>query len=136
MNNTKKLLKNLMLVERDLSQKYGGFSLFGMCQRENALWYVWDLLISAPWLTPNVKWSDDIIFDALRKRLGNDEMFALDTVPMFDPDDSRVQGIQDEYEVEHGLIELGQCQLFDTDMERVYIVTAKRRGAPVNAEVV
>ena len=24
-----------MLVERDLSEKYGDFSLFGMCQREN-----------------------------------------------------------------------------------------------------
>ena len=48
MNNTRKLLRNLMLVERDLSEKYGDFSLFGMCQRENNICpYIWDLIISA-----------------------------------------------------------------------------------------
>ena len=136
MNNIKKLLWNLALVERDLSEKYGGFSLFGMCQRENNIWYAWDLVISAPWLTPNVKSSDDLIFSALQRQLGKDEMFALDVVPMFDPDDQRILDIQDESEVEHGLIDLGQCQLFDMDMERVYIITAKRRPVPEGAEVV
>jgi hypothetical protein len=54
---------------------------------------------------------------------------------MFDTEDQRILDIQDEYEVEHGLIDLGQCQLFDMDMERVYIITAKRRSTPVSAEV-
>jgi hypothetical protein len=136
MNNTKRLLRHLTLVERDLSEKYGGFSLFGMCQRENTLADLWDLIVSAPWLTPNVIASDNIVFDALQQHLGKDELFSLDAVPMFAPEDPRIQEIQDEYEVEHGLIDLGQCQLFDMDMERVYLITAKRRAAPVSKEVV
>lgn len=136
MNNTRKLLRNLTLVERDLSANYGGFSLFGMCQRENTLPDIWDLIISAPWMTPNVRESDDVVFAALQRHLNEKEMFLLDAVPMFDPDDPRIQEIQDEYEVEHGLIDLGRCQLFDMDMERVYIITAKRRAAPAGAEVV
>lgn len=136
MNNTKRLLRHLTLVERDLSGKYGGFSLFGMCQRENTLADLWDLIVSAPWLTPNVIASDNIVFDALQQHLGKDELFSLDAVPMFAPEDPRIQEIQDEYEVEHGLIDLGQCQLFDMDMERVYLITAKRRAAPVSKEVV
>ena len=136
MNNTKRLLRHLTLVERDLSEKYGGFSLFGMCQRENTLADLWDLIVSAPWLTPNVIASDNIVFDALQQHLGKDELFSLDTVPMFAPEDPRIQEIQEEYEVEHGLIDLGQCQLFDMDMERVYLITAKRRAAPVSKEVV
>ena len=136
MNNTKRLLWHLALVERDLSGKYGGFSLFGMCQRENTLADLWDLIVSAPWLTPNVIASDNIVFDALQQHLEKDELFSLDAVPMFAPEDPRIQEIQDEYEVEHGLIDLGQCQLFDMDMERVYLITAKRRAAPVSKEVV
>ena len=136
MNNTKRLLRHLTLVERDLSEKYGGFSLFGMCQRENTLADLWDLIVSAPWLTPNVIASDNIVFDALQQHLGKDELFSLDAVPMFASEDPRIQEIQDEYEVEHGLIDLGQCQLFDMDMERVYLITAKRRAAPVSKEVV
>ena len=136
MNNTKRLLRHLTLVERDLSEKYGGFSLFGMCQRENTLADLWDLIVSAPWLTPNVIASDNIVFDALQQHLGKDELFSLDAVPMFAPEDPRIQEIQEEYEVEHGLIDLGQCQLFDMDMERVYLITAKRRAAPVSKEVV
>lgn len=135
MNDIKKLVRNLALVERDLSEKYGGFSLFGMCQRENTLADLWDLIISAPWLTPNVIVSDKIIFDALERRLAKDELFSLDVVPMFDPEDPRIQEIQNEYEVEHGLVEVGRCQLFDMDMERVYIITSKRRNALVSAEV-
>ena len=136
MNNTKRLLRHLTLVERDLSEKYGGFSLFGMCQRENTLADLWDLIVSAPWLTPNVIASDNIVFDALQQHLGKDELFSLDAVPMFASEDPRIQEIQDEYEVEHGLIDLGQCQLFDMDMERVYLITAKSRAAPVSKEVV
>ena len=136
MNNTKRLLRHLTLVERDLSEKYGGFSLFGMCQRENTLADLWDLIVSAPWQTPNVIASDNIVFDALQQHLGKDELFSLDVVPMFASEDPRIQEIQDEYEVEHGLIDLGQCQLFDMDMERVYLITAKRRAAPVSKEVV
>ena len=136
MNNPKRLLRHLTLVERDLSERYGGFSLFGMCQRENTLADLWDLIVSAPWLTPNVIASDNIVFDALQQRLGKDELFSLDAVPMFAPEDPRIQEIQEEYEVEHGLTDLGQCQLFDMDMERVYLITAKRRAAPVNKEVV
>ncbi len=135
MNNTKQLVRNLALVERDLSEQYGGFSLFGMCQRENTLADLWDLIISAPWLTPNVIASDNIVFDALERRLTKDELFSLDAAPMFDPDDPRIQEIQDEHEVEHGLVELGSCQLFDMDMEQVYLITARRRGAPVSVEV-
>lgn len=78
----------------------------------------------------------NIVFDALQQHLGKDELFSLDAVPMFAPEDPRIQEIQDEYEVEHGLIDLGQCQLFDMDMERVYLITAKRRAAPVSKEVV
>ena len=135
MNNTRKLVRNLALVERDLSEQYGGFSLFGMCQRENTLADLWDLIISATWLTPNVIASDGIVFDALSRRLAKDELFSLDAVPMFYPDDPRIQEIQDEYDVEHGLVDLGRCQLFDMDMEQVYLITARRRSAPVSAEV-
>lgn len=124
-----------MLVERDLSEKYGDFSLFGMCQREKTLPDIWDLIISAAWMAPNVRESDDIVFEALNRRLSKNEIFLLDAVPMFDTEDQRILDIQDEYEVEHGLIDLGQCQLFDMDMERVYIITAKRRSTPVSAEV-
>lgn len=134
MKDTKRLLMNLALVEIDLSERYGGFSLFGICQRENTLDGIWDLLVCAPWLVPNVGASDDIIFDALGHRLTKKEMFLLDAVPMFDSQDPRVLEIQDEYDVEHGLIDLGPCQLFNMDMERVFLITSKRRVAPVSTE--
>ena len=136
MKSKKRFIKNLMAAEQDLSNKHGDFSLFAACFREDTMLDTWDLVVAASWLLPETKNSYTTIMDGIRRNMEEDEIFDLHALPLLDPDDSRIQEIQDEYEVEHGLIELGQCQLFDMDMERVYIVTAKRRDAPVSSEVV
>lgn len=135
MKSKKRFLKNLSESERDLAAQYGDFSLFAACFREDALYNHWDLVIAASWLLPETMDSYTIIMDGIRRNMEKDEVFSLDALPLLDPNDYRIREIQDEYEVEHGLIELGQCQLFDMDMERVYIITSKRRDAPVSAEV-
>ncbi len=136
MKSKQRFLKNLVEAERDLSHKYGDFSLFAACFRENTLADYWDLVVAASWLFPETMDSYAVIMDGIRRNMEEDEVFRLGALPLLDPNDPRVQEIQDEHVIEHGLIELDQCQLFDTDMEHVYIITAKRRGTPVNAEVV
>ena len=119
-----------------MSDKYGAFSLFAACFRENTLADYWDLVVSASWLLPETMDSYDMIMDGIERNMDDDEVLRLGALPILDDlKDSRIQEIQDEYQVEHGLIELGQCQLFDMDMEQVYIITAKRRNAPVGTEV-
>ena len=137
MKSKKRFVRNLAAAERDLSDKYGDFSLFAACFRENTLADYWDLVVSASWLLPETMDSYAMIMDGVRRNMEGDEVFRLGALPILDDlKDWRIQEIQDEYDVEHGLIELGRCDLFDMDMEQVYIITAKRRNAPVSAEVV
>ena len=95
--------------------------------------------MAASWLLPETMSSYTTVMDGVRRNMEEDEIFDLHALPMLDPDDFRILEIHDEYgEFEHGFIGLGRCQLFDMDdmdMERVYIVTSKRRDAPVSAEV-
>ena len=128
--------RNLAATERDLSTRHGDFSFFAACFRENAMLDTWDLVIAASWLLPETIDSYSITMDGVERNMEKGEVFGLDALPILDPADFRIQEIQDEYEVEHGVIELGRCQLFDMDMERVYIITAKRRDAPVREEVI
>ena len=136
MKSEYRFLKGLADAERYLASHHGEFSLFAACFRENAFYKHWDLVVSASWLLPETMKSYSTIMDGLRHKMEEDEVFALDALPLLDSEDPRIRELQDEYEVEHGLIELGPCQLFDRDMERVYIITAKLRHAPVSAEVV
>ena len=136
MKSRKKFTKNLVATEQDLSDRHGDFSLFAACFREDTMYDTWDLVVSAPWLPRGTMDSYTLIMDGVRRNMAKDEMFDLHALPILEPDDSRIQEIQDDYEVEHGLVELILCQLFDMDMERVYIVTAKHRESPKAAEVV
>jgi len=136
MKSKKRFIKNLMAAEQDLSNKHGGFSLFAACFREDTMLDTWDLVVAASWLLPETKNSYTTIMDGIRRNMDNDEIFDLHALPLLDPDDFRILEIHDEYgELEHGFIDLGRCQLFDMDMERVYIITSKRRDALVSAEV-
>lgn len=134
MKSKKRFIKNLIASEQDLSKEYGDFSLFVACFREDAMLNTWDLVVAASWLLPETINSYTIILDGIERNMEKDEVFDLHALPILDPDDFRIVEIQDEYQVEHGFIDLGRCQLFDMDMERVYIITSMRRGAA--AEVV
>lgn len=130
MKSKKRFIKNLAATERDLSERHGGFDLFAACFREDTLLNTWDLVVAASWLLPETINSYTIVGDGLRRNMAEDELIDLHALPLLDPDDFRIREIQNEYgEIEHGFIDLGRCQLFDMDMERVYIITAKRRGA-------
>lgn len=136
MKSKKRFIKNLTSTEQDLSDKYGDFSLFAACFREDTIMDTWDLVVSAPWLSSDTMDSYALILDGVDRNMEKDEIFDLHALPILTPDDFRILEIHDEYgEFEHGFIDLGRCQLFDMDMERVYIITSKRREAPVSAEV-
>ncbi len=138
MKSKKRFIKNLIATEQDLSDKHGDFSLFTACFREDTMLDTWDLVVAASWLPSDTMDSYTLIMDGVRRNMEEDQIFDLHALPILTPDDFRILEIHDEYgEVEHGFIDLGRCQLFDMDMERVYIVTSKRRGAaPVSVEVV
>lgn len=136
MKNKQRFLKNLTAAERELSEKYGGFSLFAACFRENTLADYWDLVVAASWLLPETLDSYAKIMDGVSRNMDESEVLQLSALPLLDPDDRRILEIQNEYEIEHGLIDLGQCQLFDMDMEQVYIITSRRRAVPTGAEVI
>ena len=137
MKSKKRFIENLTAAERDLSERHGGFDLFAACFREDTIRGIWDLVVAADWLLPETMDSYHMVGDGLRRNMTEEQLFDLDAVPLLDPDDFRIREIQEEYgEVEHGLIDVGRCQLFDMDMENVYIITAKRQEAPKSAEVV
>lgn len=137
MKSKKRFIRNLTATERELSEKHGEFDLFAACFREDTLLDTWDLVVAASWLLPETINSYTTVGDGLRRNMTEEELFDLHALPILDPDDFRIREIQDEYgEIEHGFIDLGRCQLFDMDMERVYIITAKRRGASSIPEVI
>ena len=47
------LIENCRRVEREMSQAWGGFALFGLFERDETAGK-WDILVSAPWLTTDL----------------------------------------------------------------------------------
>ena len=128
----KKLVKEFVSLERDISAEKGEFSLFALFHREEALYDKWDLVIAAPWIKAERMENRRYFVDQLKARLGPKEMMTISRIALINNDDLRLEDIYEDVEVEHGIVEVVFRTFFDMDIKHAYIITSKRENALAN----
>jgi len=127
----KELIDKLRLLETEISQKQGDFSLFALLLREDAP-NRWDLVASASWFWSDKKKTLDYIAKKLRSRLTSDELLTLSRIVLIEESNPTLHALQEAYRVHHTPIEVRDCNLFGLQIQRGYIFTSRRNGSDSN----
>ena len=124
----KELVEKLRLLETEISQKKGDFSLFAMFLREDAQ-NKWDLVASAPWFWTDKKKTLDYLAKKLRSRLTSDELLTLSRIVLIEDSDPMLHGVQQAFQAHHTPIEVQDSNLFGLQIQHAYIITSRRNGS-------
>ena len=114
-------------AEKELSQEWGAFTLFGLFERRNLIGE-WDVVMSAPWLGTGyeaIKW----MVDNLQWRFTKEEWLKFARVVPVDPVGEFVTGIGQLYPMEHGLKHIPSIILSEQEINRGVIITANLEAA-------
>ena len=122
----KKLVDNLIRVEKHLASKKGPFDLFALILRRE-LSDKWDLLVAADWIENNFDQSLKLISRELTKKLSSEELSAISKIVLLSIFDQRVKSVQKVIQVEHLNTELVNVDLFGFFVDHGYLITSKRR---------
>jgi hypothetical protein len=123
------MVEKLIRVEREIAEDRGPFVLFAFLLREDAPG-VWDLIVSAPWISQNE--SDSLKYIARRVQgvLSPEEMLKLSRIVMIEQDDPALEAIQKWFQIEHGAEEIHNSNFFGLEIKHGFIITARHNGSP------
>ena len=124
----KEFIDKLRLLETEISQKKGDFSLFALLLREDAQ-NKWDLVASASWFWIDKMKTLDYLAKKLRSGLTSDEFLTLSRIVLIEESDPTLHALQQAFQVHHSLIEVQDCNLFGLQIQHAYIITSKRNGS-------
>lgn len=120
-------VENFIRLEKDVSEKKGGFFLFALFARED-LPDRWDLVFSAPW-SKNANDAVEYIVAEIKSKLGAEELTNLSRIVFVQPTDPAVQAINRAIRVEHGTAEVRDSHFFGVPIRHAYIITSKAKDA-------
>lgn len=116
-------------VVEALSREKGAFTLFALFEHD-VYPGQWDLLFSAPWLTPG-RAAIRAIVDSLAPELTPQEWQSIVSIVPLDPSMPYVQWIARHYEVESDVREITNAVLDGVFVSHGYILAAKNRPLEV-----
>ena len=126
----KQIAEKLRNLERQAADEKGPFSLFGLFLREDAP-DKWDLVVSAPWIDDNNEESLAYIAESLRAFLAAEELLNLSRIVLVEQSNPGLEAVQRAMHVEHGVVELKDCNFFGLEIKSALIITSQRLGEPV-----
>lgn len=121
----KQIAEKLARAERDIAEEKGPFLLFALFLREDAP-DLWDLLVSAPWITKNKEESLKYIAEKTRKVLEPDELLKLSRIVVIGQDNPALEALQKSMHVEHGMTEIQSSSFFGLQIKHAYLITSRR----------
>lgn len=124
----KEFIDKLRLVESEIAQRKGDFSLFALVLREDAQ-DKWNLIASAPWFWHDKKKTLDYLAKKLRSRLTSDELLALSRIVLIEESDPTLHALQQSFQVHKAPIEVQDCNLFGLQIHHAYIIASKRNDS-------
>lgn len=110
-------------VERDVATEKGPFTLFALLERED-LSDRWDLVVSAPWAKRDQA-TLRYLAQAIKQHLAPTEMTLLARIVILDAAEDPVKAITEQYDVEHGQVELNDPESFGLPVRHGYIITSR-----------
>ena len=117
--------EKLALLEREVSDEKGEFSLFGLFLREDAQdEYKWDLLVSAPWLDADKKEGLTYLAKEIQERLEPDELLSISRIVVLERGDPILEAIQKAVNVKHGEVKVQDSNFFGVRITQACISTS------------
>jgi hypothetical protein len=120
----KQLLQKLQQIERITSEEKGPYDLFALFQREGMR--VWDIVVSSQWINKRKVVSVSYIAQLLQKTFESDDFRMISHIEIVDVNAPDLNYLYD-FPVEHGSVELRDCELFGMEFKRVYLITSMKR---------
>ena len=111
-------------AEKNLSEEYGGFTLFCLVQRESTAGK-WDIVVSAPWLTTRMADTQRIVDGMLPFLTQEDWLRTAGVVPV-EPNSDFVQTLTSLFHAEHEIQQTGPIYTDDVLVDRAVIITANQ----------
>lgn len=112
-------------IEKEIAKERGSFSLFALFLREDAQ-NKWDVIVSAPWFTSDKKGILNYIGEKIRTYLKPQELLLLSRIILIEPTDDSIKAIHSAFRIEHGRVELANCNLFGLQIKQAYIITSNK----------
>ncbi len=136
-------LQRYRLLEKSLSAEHGPFQLFGIFLRENAP-NRWDIVASARWIEASHVDARNLFARRLQKEFPVDDLILLSQIALLSPTgadyeaamrriERAVYAASGSAELDHGLVEMRDVDLFGQTIDHAYIITAQSLNVPVPA---
>jgi len=121
----KETREKLALLEREISDEKGEFSLFGLFLREDAQDEdKWDILVSALWLDADKKEGLAYLANEIQKRLEPDELLSISRIVVLERGDPILEAIHKAVNVKHGEVEVKDSNFYGVQITQACISTS------------
>jgi hypothetical protein len=125
----RKTIERLRRMERDLSEEHGAFSLFGAARPiSDEGPDKWLLIAAAPWLSQLGLEGRTYFYRKMSEYLAPNGYLPI-SAHILDCDNPELETIHEALDLEHGLVETFNFDLFNQTFLHAYIITSKRAGA-------
>ena len=104
----------------------GDFTLFALLRRDEPLYGLWDLVVSAPWLNSDTLAATREVADHLAKSIGTKGLQQLARVVVIGDDNPTVKFFLKNVPVDDGERRIQKTDLFGLQIEEGIIFRAKR----------
>ena len=125
----KTIVEKLIRAERELAQDKGPFVLFAFFLREDAP-DLWDLIMSAPWVSEDKSSSLKYIAGKVQGVLSAGELLKLSRIVIIEQDNPALETIQRAVHIEHGAAEIFSSSFFGLQIKHGFIITSRSNGSP------
>ena len=121
----KETREKLALLEREVSDEKGEFSLFGLFLREDAQDEdKWDLLVSALWLDDDKKEGLTYLANEIQERLEPNEILTISRIVVLERGDPILEAIHKAVNVKHGEVEVKDSNFSGVQITQACISTS------------
>lgn len=122
----KQTLNKFHELERVISEEKGPFDLFALFLRHDSL-LVWDLIVSASWLTVDEKAGLGYLAKKLQESLTPEELVTISRIVILGEDSPILRSVQSAIAVEHGMFNMVDCLVDGISIKHAYIITSTRK---------
>lgn len=122
----KETLQKLVVIEKELADEHGPFSLFAYVLPADAGLERWDLLVGGRWIEEYNGNVIDVLVKALQRHFTLEEMILLGAVVTVPDPSPGLDAMHREVRVEHGLVEIRDFTFYQVDIAKGYVITSQR----------
>jgi len=117
--------QKLLVLEENLAKEMGPLVLFGVFQPEDALWGMWDIVISSEYVKENgISKLVDLVLKHLKSSKIDQKVISR-IVPL-EPNLPFVEDVLDQVTTESKPVDMHYCELGGIQMRRAIIITSRR----------